>query len=165
MTWFTLAARSIVLIAHIVWVGGFTFYGAIVIPILHEAYGGLESGRITQRVSDWINLIGLGTLALWWALAWAERRRGPIAARRIRFALLVLTTLALAFLAIDHEILDDRLDRFGLTGFYGYHRVYLIASTIQWVANLALVPVTLAIGRECPDATHENTVDSCADAA
>ncbi len=145
MSWLVLAARSIVMLAHAVWVGGFTFYGAAVIPVLHDELDRLDAGRITQRVSDRLNLIGLAAVVLWWSLAWFERRRGPALARWLRVGLLALTTLALAFLAVDHEILDGRLDRYGLDGFYAYHRVYLIASTIQWAFNLGLVPVTLAI--------------------
>jgi hypothetical protein len=151
MPWLVLAARSIVILAHAVWLGGFTFYGAAVIPILHDELTRLDAGRITQRVSDRLNLIGLATLVVWWALAWSERRRGPALARRIRLGLLAMTTLLLVFLAVDHEILDDRLDRYGLDGFYVYHRVYLIASTIQWAANLGLVPATLAIWFHRPD--------------
>ena len=151
MPWLVLAARSIVILAHAVWLGGFTFYGAVVIPILHERFGPLDAGRITQRVSDRLNLVGLATLLLWWALAWSERRRGPAVARRIRLGLLVATTLLLAFLAVDHEILDDRLDRHGLSGFYAYHRVYLIASSLQWAVNLGLVPATLAIWLRRPE--------------
>jgi hypothetical protein len=153
MTWLVLAARSTAMLAHAVWVGGFTFYGAAVIPVLHDELDRLDAGRITQRVSDRLNLIGLVAVALWWALAWFERRQGPALARWLRVGLLAATTLLLAFLAVDHEILDDRLDRYGLDGFYAYHRVYLIASTIQWVFNLGLVPATLAIwnpGREEP---------------
>jgi hypothetical protein len=151
MPWLVLAARSIVILAHAVWLGGYTFYGASVIPVIHDELGRLDAGRITQRVSDRLNLVGLATLVLWWTLAWSERRRGPALARRIRFGLLVATTILLAFLAIDHEFLDDRLDRHGLDGFYAYHRVYLIVSVIQWTANLGLVPTTLAIWHHRPD--------------
>jgi hypothetical protein len=151
MRWLILTLRSLVMIAHAVWLGGFTFYGVAVIPILHDELDRLDAGRITQRVSDWLNLIGLGALALWWALAWVERRRGPTLARRLRFGLLAVISLLLAFLAVDHAILDDRLARYGLAGFYGYHRVYLIASTIQWGLNLGLVPATLMIWEHRPE--------------
>lgn len=143
--------RPIVMIAHAVWLGGFTFYGIAVIPVLHDALDRLDAGQITQRVSDRLNLVGLASLALWWSLAWLERRRGPALARRARLGLLALTSLSLVFLAVDHEVLDARLDRHGLEGFYDYHRVYLIASTIQWGLNLGLVPVTLAIWGHRPE--------------
>jgi hypothetical protein len=154
MPWLILALRSILMITHAVWLGGFTFYGAAVIPVLHDELNDLDAGHITQRVSDRLNLIGLATLALWWALAWAERRTSPRLARRLRLGLLSATTVLLAFLAVDHEILDDRLARYGLAGFYAYHRVYLVASTIQWAVNLALVPATLAIWTRHPEASR-----------
>jgi hypothetical protein len=151
MTWPLLALRSLAMIAHAVWLGGFTFYGAVVIPILHEEYGSLDGGLITGRVSDRLNALGVGTVALWWFVAWVDRRRGPALARRLRLGLLAMTTALLSFLVVDHEILDARLATSGLTGFYGDHRIYLIASTIQWAANLGLVPVALAIWLHRPD--------------
>ena len=39
----------------------------------------------------------------------------------------------------------QQLDEGSLRGFYPMHRLYLIASTVQWVANLALVGVSLWI--------------------
>jgi hypothetical protein len=152
MTWLLLALRSLAIVAYSVWVGGFTFYGLAVIPILHDELDRLHAGQITQRVTDWLNLIGLVTLSVWWILAWAERRVGPSSFRWIRVGLLGTTTALLAFLAVDHAILDDRLARYGLEGFYQRHRVYLIASTIQWVVNLGIVPVTLAIWNGTPEA-------------
>lgn len=151
MTWPLLALRSLAMIAHVVWVGGFTFYGAVVIPILHERFGSLDGGLVTGVVADRINAVGGGAVALWWVVAWVERHRGPAHARRIRLGLIGLTTAALAFLVVDHQILDARLERDGLRGFYAHHRVYLIASTIQWAANLGIVPASLAIWGHRPD--------------
>ncbi|HEY2158223.1 MAG TPA: DUF4149 domain-containing protein [Isosphaeraceae bacterium] len=151
MPWLLLALRSLAIVAYAVWVGGFTFYGLAVIPILHDELDRLQAGQITQRVTDWLNLIGLGTILLWWVLAWAERRNGGTSARCFRIGLLAISTLLLAFLAVDHEILDDRLARYGLEGFYERHRVYLIASTAQWVVNLGMIPVTLLIWKGTPD--------------
>lgn len=145
MTWPLLALRSMTMLAHAIWLGGFTFYGAVVIPILHDEYGSLDGGLITGRVSDRLNAFGVATVLLWWVVAWVDRRRGPAVARHLLRGSLGLTTVLLIFLLVDHRILDARLAASGLKGFYGEHRVYLIASTIQWAANLALVPLALAI--------------------
>ena len=110
-----------------------------------------KRARSASASATRLNLVGLVAVVLWWALAWFDRRRGAALARRIRLGLLATTSLLLAFLAIDHAILDDRLERYGLDGFYAYHRVYLVASAIQWAANLGLVPVTLAIWARRPD--------------
>ncbi len=152
MTTILLALRCLAIVVYAVWVGGFTFYGAAVIPILHDELDRLHAGHITQRVTDWLNLIGLGTLLIWWILAWMERRVGAASFRRIRIVLLGISTVLLAFLAVDHAILDARLARYGLEGFYDRHRVYLIASTVQWVVNIAIVAVTLAIWTPNPEA-------------
>jgi hypothetical protein len=137
--------RPLAMTSHAVWVGGFTFYSAVVLWAIHDEYGSFDAGRITQRVTDWLNAIGAGTLLFWWFVAGLERRKSPGLARHIRLALLVVTTLLLGFLLVDHKILDDRLARYGLSGFYSYHRVYLIASTVQWAVNLAIIPVTLRL--------------------
>jgi hypothetical protein len=137
--------RPLTMTAHAVWVGGFTFYSAVVLWAIHGEYGSFDAGRITQRVTDWLNVIGAGTLVAWWLVAWLERRQSPRLARHLRHAILVVATLLLGFLMIDHRVLDDRLETYGLTGFYAYHRVYLIASTAQWAVNLAMIPVTLRL--------------------
>jgi hypothetical protein len=141
----TLVVRSLAMIAHAVWLGGFTFYSAVVLWVVHEAYGSLEAGRITQRVTDWLNAIGVATVALWWLVVWIDRRLAPTFARRLVVGLLALTTLLLAFLLVDHRFLDHRLEHQGLSGFYAPHRVYLIASTAQWAVNLLLIPATLRL--------------------
>jgi hypothetical protein len=145
MSVFRLVVRSIALLAYAVWVGGFTFYGAVVLWVIHDTYGSLEAGQITQKVTDWMNLIGVVTLPVWWYIAWLERRATPKLARYLLIGLLAISTGLLAFLFVDHQILDRRLETYGLTGFYAYHSVYLNASTAQWAANLLLIPVVLRL--------------------
>ncbi len=48
MTWLLVALRSF-------WVGGLTFYGIGVIPTHPDELDRPEAGRITQRVTDWLN--------------------------------------------------------------------------------------------------------------
>jgi hypothetical protein len=38
-----------------IWVGGFTFYSAVVIPVLHETFGSLDTGYVTQRETHYLN--------------------------------------------------------------------------------------------------------------
>jgi hypothetical protein len=124
------------------WLGGFTFYSAAVIPILHDQLGSpLETGLVTQRATDVLNGIGLVTVALGWTRVLMVRRdRGSALARR-RWAnhLLALTTAALVVLILIHRVLDRRLETAELSGFYPIHRVYVWVSTIQWLANLGLL--------------------------
>ena len=56
-----------------IWLGGFTFYAAAVIPVLHDQLGGaLESGLVTQRVTIDLNLLGVATVVIGLVLAMFE---------------------------------------------------------------------------------------------
>ena len=60
-----LAWRFILLVPLIVWVGGFTFYTAVVIRVGHAMYPDGETiGFLTREVTFWLNWIGLVSLAL-----------------------------------------------------------------------------------------------------
>ncbi|MGP0066784.1 MAG: DUF4149 domain-containing protein [Isosphaeraceae bacterium] len=128
-----------------VWVGGFAFYGGAVIPILHDAMDSLQAGGITRRVTDVLNAVGVATLAVWSLAAWLERSSGPPRVRRARLILLGITLMLLLFLIVLHGIMNERLETGSLRGFYPLHRVYLIASTVQWVANLGLMATSLVL--------------------
>lgn len=135
--------RLLCLLALSVWMGGFTFYSAVVIPVLHDSLGSLETGYVTQRVTDYLNVIGVGTVLIWWAAAWVERSVGSARGRRTRLVLLATTTLILLGLIVLHRVMDGRLEAGSLRGFYPLHRVYLIASTVQWLVNLGLMTTLL----------------------
>jgi hypothetical protein len=148
-----LAARSLATLALAVWLGGLAFYGAAVIPVLHDAVGGTRAGlTITPRVTARLNLVGLACLALWWPLVVAERGLGSTRARRLRAASLGLSSAILATLGVLHQSMEHHLDTSGLAGFYPYHRAYLLGSTAQWLANVGVLFASLAIwgggGRE-----------------
>ena len=69
MAIWTGAVRWIFLVALSIYIGGFTFYSAVVIPILHERLASsLETGLVTQRVTDALNLLGVATLSLGWCV-------------------------------------------------------------------------------------------------
>lgn len=128
-----------------VWVGGFTFYSAAVIPVLHERLGGVESGSITGEVTETLNAVGVVTVIWWWGLLWSERGRASRTARTAGAALLAVSTAVLVGLIVLHDIMDARLEAGTLRVFYPLHRVYLIASTVQWVVNLGLFGTALRL--------------------
>ena len=69
MAIWTGAFRSLFLVALSIYIGGFTFYSAVVIPVLHDRLeSSLETGLITQRVTDVLNLLGVVTLSLGWCV-------------------------------------------------------------------------------------------------
>lgn len=151
-----LALRVLCLLGLSVWVGGFMFYSAVVIPVLHDVLGSVETGYVTQRVTDFLNAAGVASLLTWWAEAWAERAAVPVRARRARLGLLAATTFLLLFLIALHRVMDGRLESGSLRGFYPLHRVYLLASTAQWFVNLGLIAISLVLWRASP-AESEST--------
>ncbi len=145
-----LILRFLCLCSLSIWVGGFTFYSAIVIPVLHESLGSFDTGLVTQRVTDSLNAAGGVTMALWWAAVCLDRPASPILAGRIRLGLLVATTIVLLVLVGLHRLMDDRLESGVLRDFYPLHRIYLIASTCQWFVNLGLMAVILVLWLRSP---------------
>ena len=146
----SLAHRFLAVAGMAVWLGGFTFYGAVVVPILHDELDRLQAGGITRRATDALNVIGAATLAAWWWNALAERSLGPARVRRARAALLAVSTALLAGLFALHAVMDRRLDSVGLRGFYPLHRAYLLASTAQWLVNLATLGTSLVLWGPAP---------------
>ncbi len=134
--------RLLALWSMVFWLGGFTFYAAVVIPVLHDQLGSpLETGLVTRRVTDVLNAAGFVTIVLAWTLFRMEPERPSVRSARRRWsgAALAATTVCLLCLVLLHRVLDQMLDGGGLSGFYRLHRVYLWLSTIQWLANLILL--------------------------
>lgn len=133
--------RYAVILAFAFWMGGFTFYAAVVIPTAHDVLGShREVGFITQRVTRWLNGAGVVALtifawnlcALWRGFPWKLRRT-----LALTLALMIATQVALF---IEHHILDGLIDAetqsIVLHGrFYGWHRVYLLTAALQWLAS------------------------------
>jgi Domain of unknown function (DUF4149) len=129
-------------VALSIWLGGFTLYSAVVIPILHDHLGApFEVGLITRRVTHALNAIGGATLLMGWLLVVdpSNRPKDRSPAHRLRFAPLAVSTLCLAALVVLHVVMDAKLDTGRVAGFYSWHRAYLWMSTVQWLANLALL--------------------------
>ena len=147
MTPRSLALRFACVAGMALWVGGFTFYGGVVVPILHEELDRLQAGGITRRVTDALNVVGAVTVATWWLAALVEGPPGPAWARRARLGLLAATTMLLAGQVVLHAEMDFRLDAGagGLRGFYPLHRAYLVISTAQWLVNLAILAASLVL--------------------
>jgi hypothetical protein len=136
-----LILRFLAVAAMAVWMGGFTFYGGVVVPILHDTLDSLQAGGITRAVTDRLNLIGAVASSLWWIVLTFDR--DPYHTRALPRALLAIITLLLIAQAILHSIMDHRLDAGRLRDFYPWHRAYLIVSTAQWAFQLVLMAVTL----------------------
>jgi hypothetical protein len=140
----TVPRRTLLLFALGLWLGGFTFYAAVVIPIGTEYLGSArEQGLITQRVSEYLNLFGMPALALAGWDAAAGRRF-----RLLRLMLVALAGLLLGYLQWEHTRLDGMITLEGRVAerklFYERHAQYLIASTVQWFLLLLYTGFTVA---------------------
>ena len=139
------AMRRFLVIAAIAWwLGGFTFYAGIAIPMGVEVLGTHRAvGFITQRVTQWLNVGGVIALSiLLWNLALTWRaHRGKL----LHYTMLV-TWLLMAAIEVElislHPVMDRLLtihpvrqildeDRFDLL-----HHVYLISTTVQWTLGV-----------------------------
>jgi hypothetical protein len=131
--------RPLFLVALSIYIGGFTFYSAVVIPILHDRLeSSFETGLVTQRVTDALNALGGVTLVLGWcALGLTVVCRGRVS--RWQPCTLLISTICLVALVVLHRVMDQKLATASLAGFYPWHRAYLWTSTIQWIANLGLL--------------------------
>ena len=117
------------------WWGGLTFYSLVVVPIGSEVFGTTAQGFVTQRVTHWLNGIGLVTLVL---LLWNL----TAARRRLLIATWLVMASCLAGLVVLHGSLDALLDPqsrsvHDVERFYNLHRIYLLVTAVQWLAGLA----------------------------
>lgn len=141
----TFARRFLVFQAFLLWQGGFVFYAGVVVPVGTDVLGDpTGQGAITQRVTNWLNLIGVGwhLLFAWDVFAGADpsRRR-----KRWRVGLWAVSLVLLGGLAALHTKLDALLDGHAdRDTFYLWHETYLWISTAHWVLGLATAALTLA---------------------
>lgn len=124
------------------WLGGLTFYAAIVVPLGAELTDSTTQGFVTQRVTHWLNLFALLYLATTWRDAWPRHGEPSVTpTRRLLWWSLAASLFALVLL---HPQLDQLLDfptRSVLDAerFYRWHRYYLLATTAQWIAGVGHV--------------------------
>lgn len=128
------------------------FYSAVVVPVGTEVLGSpLLQGTITQPVTNWLNLIGIGwCLALvWdcWQTTDPQRWR-----RRLRAGFTIISVLLLAVLFGLHLEMDRHLDVeatriMNKVAFRLWHVTYLWTSTAHWVIGLLMALLTLSAWR------------------
>ena len=141
--------RFLIMVAVVVWLGGFTFYAAVVIPTAHDVLGThLEVGFITQKVTHWLNLGGGLTMLALAANIWLLKRSGVSGLRPLVITWSILVS-SLIILLVLHPHLDIFLDGTEheiahRVDFYAWHRVYLIVATIQWCAAVVHLWYVLA---------------------
>jgi hypothetical protein len=140
--------RFLVIAGLMFWQGGFTFYGAVVVPVGQEVLGShTNQGFITREVSNCLNLAGAIILSV---LVWDAAVTRDHCRRRCRWRWFALFGLAvtLGLLVLLHLRLDKLLDADAFRildrkTFRREHRWYLWISTVQW--GLALLYLLLTI--------------------
>ena len=140
--------RYLTVIALMFWLGGFTFYASVVVPVGTAVLkSDLRQGFITRRVTFYLNLVAVAALAVLllevWLTADPSRRR-----RWTRVGLWVIMALCQGVLFFGHSYLDDRLQPKGMLvldpeTFRPVHRLYLWTHTVQWGAGLIYIGLML----------------------
>lgn len=146
MKFVQLMRRFLLVVSLMFWQGGFMFYGGVVVPLGGQVLGSeTEQGFITQAVTVYLNLAGAVCLFIWAEQLWHDRNRGVT---RTEWTLLTLNGAALIGLSVIHQNMTQLLDRtsrsvthpaqFGLN-----HKMYIGISSLQWMACLLLLMMTL----------------------
>ena len=132
--------RFLVFQSLLAWQGGFFFYATFVVPIGNDV---LESaalqGAVTQRVSNWLNVLGVIALVL---LAVDQIAVRPL--RKPRWGVWLVTLLCHLYQLALHPWLDSQFDPATLTitdrpRFYFWHETYLTVAGVQWFACLIAI--------------------------
>jgi hypothetical protein len=136
----------------LVWQGGFLFYAAVVVPVGTEVLGSAAAqGVITARVTDVLNVLGLLGLAV--ACLDVSLTRDPSRRRTAaRWWCWGVALVCQFLLFVCHQLLDAFMDSQRTHVVIGppfrpVHRTYLWAVTVQWVACLVLVWLTVRAWR------------------
>src|SRR4051794_1472084 len=156
--------RVVLVLALCLWFGGFTFYALVVIHTGHHVFPSrVEVGFLTQAVTRWLNLIGVGALCLMLWNVFADRKRQG----RLLRGTLVVTWLVVAGIELVLFILHPKLDTLlnpqthsivSRSEFKSLHLLYMNLSTTQWIATIIYICATLwawrCVDRSCGAATE-----------
>jgi hypothetical protein len=143
----SMVRRMILLVSLMFWQGGFMFYGGVVVPVGTKVLGSqAEQGFVTQTVTNYLNGAGAVCLILWVEHLWHERRSGvfPLEWYVWGFATLSLGVLAAAHFQMDRLLNVEMRSVRDHAAFGWYHKLYIWTSTLQWVACLVMLFLTLA---------------------
>jgi len=138
--------QFLLLVSLMFWQGGFMFYGGVVVDVGGRILGSeTQQGFITQSVTNYLNLAGLVCLLVWTEQLWHERKRGVT---KLEWGTLIVMGVSLAMLAGIHLSMDQSLDSVAVnvinpTRFDINHKLYIGISSLQWLASLTLLFLTL----------------------
>jgi hypothetical protein len=134
--------RFLYIAAVAFWLGGFTFYSAVVIHVGHHVLGSrVRQGLVTQVVTNWLNFSGVIALVL---MLWSTLAIGRSAGWwtwRVALVAWVLIALVQVELLIMHPMMDGLIDIKARAivdevEFRRLHLIYMTSATVQWGAGI-----------------------------
>ena len=134
--------RMVLLVSLMFWQGGFMFYGGVVVPVGARVLGSeTEQGFITQTVTNYLNLAGAVCLIVWLEHLWYDRRNGVSKLEWGVWSFAAASAILLAKLHVemDHLLSVASSSVVDPEWFGRYHKLYLMTSSAQWLASLALL--------------------------
>ena len=146
--------RWLLMVSYALYWGGLTFYTGFVVRIIHDVLNDpMDGGLITQRVTVWLQFLGMVTLPLMLWNAYQVNRSH----HRYGLALVACTIVlgvAIIGLVIVHGQLDGVIDGNEITNrevFRLNHQRYNQLTTLQWIASLIYLPMTIAAWRKADE--------------
>jgi hypothetical protein len=130
--------RFLVVLALMFWQGGFMFYGAVTVPVTRSVLEGRpEPSRITEQVTQWMNLAGTFALLATFMDCWAS----PLARRRWRWLGWLLMALPHPIIIWMHREMSGQMAVAGfhktdMSQFHYWHQAYLLLNTVQWLGGM-----------------------------
>jgi len=158
----TLAVRLPLLICFAIFWGGLTFYTGLVVRISHDVLNDpMDGGLITQRVTGWLQWLGNATVLLMVVNAIQVGRTDKRFGAAL-FGCAIVVGMAIIGLVIVHGQLDAviDLDASEITDrilFAANHSRYNQLTTVEWIAALLYLPITLAAWQRIDRRSHVAT--------
>ena len=145
----TTLVRTLLLLSFALFWGGLTFYTGFVVRIIHEIVADpMDGGLITQRVTMLLQIFGGITVVLMLCNAFQVMHSSRRYAAALALTAIVLGS-AIIGLVIVHGQLDSviNIESSEITDrdfFIVSHRRYNQLTTIEWLASLVYLPITIA---------------------
>jgi hypothetical protein len=140
--------RFLVVVALMYWIGGFTFYAAVVVPVGTDVLGSAANqAAVTRQVAHTINLSGAVALCLFvWDIAATRRVR---VARWLAWAGMAACLVALMVLYPHLDRMFHGEDAYldSRAAFRPWHRAYLWTISVQWGFAVLFTLLTLVAWR------------------
>ncbi len=140
--------RSLLLFAYALFWGGLTLYTGIVVRIAHDVLSdSMEGGLITQRVTVILQWLGVVTAVLMLTNAILIRKsQRTVGAGLVLLALVLSASLVGLFIVhgqMDAVISIENIDVIDRDKFTIGHRRYNQLTTVEWIASLLYLPITI----------------------